>query len=212
MGRYRSLQLSDEDRSTVRAVLFDCDGVICPPMRFAKLLKEKYGITRETTAEFFTRYFNPALKGEADVLDLLPPFLTKWGWRHTPEDFLSQWLASERATREELIAIIQELKERGYVVGLATNQERRRANYMRTEMKFGELFDHCFISSEIGAMKPESQFFEKVTDSLKIDPSAILFIDDQKHYLDAAELSGWKTILYQDENDLRSELAVFLKD
>jgi len=80
--------------SGVRAILFDCDGVLCPPMKFADVLESKHRITREMTAEFFKGAFLPALRGTVDVLTLLPPYLREWGWQGSPESFKDVWLSS----------------------------------------------------------------------------------------------------------------------
>lgn len=210
MGQPSRHSLSPAKQSAIRVILFDCDGVICPPMRFAKLLKENYGISREITAEFFSRTFNPALVGKANVLELLAPYLPQWGWTGTREEFLSEWLTSEKGTSAEVVKLVQELKGAGYRVGLATNQEKNRASYMRKEMGFQELFHHCFISCELGNMKPEHAYFEKITKILDVSPSEIVFVDDQQHYLDAALQIGWHAILFTDIDELRPRLASML--
>jgi FMN phosphatase YigB (HAD superfamily) len=48
----------------------------------------------------------------------------------------------------------------GVRVGVATNQEARRALYMRTHMGFAELFHDLFISCELGAMNPSVSFLK----------------------------------------------------
>ena len=197
--------------SGIKAVLFDCDGVLCPPMRFADLLESKYQITREMTAEFFRSAFLPALMGKADVLSLLPPYLTKWNWRDSPERFLDIWLTSEHEVRPDVITMINELREVGYFVGVATNQESRRAKYLRDSMGFENLFDQCFISSELGHMKPQPEYFNAVATHIDAAPQRIIFIDDQQNYLDAAVACGWRTILFNDAHEARGNLQSLLQ-
>jgi len=197
--------------SGVKVVLFDCDGVICPPMRFADLLEREHRITREMTAEFFKSTFLPSLLGKIDVLELLPPYLAKWGWRHSPETFLNLWLSSEREVRQDVIDMIGELRQTGYVVGLATNQESRRAKYLRGDMGFESIFDYCFISSELGYMKPQLDFFKAVAKRVDATPQRIIFIDDQQNYLDAASECGLQTILFNDAEVTRKQLSAMLE-
>ncbi len=198
--------------SSIRAILFDCDGVLCPPMRFADLLEREYKITRDMTANFFKVAFLPALLGRVDVITLLPPYLKQWGWKKSTEEFLDMWLSSEREVRAPVIEIISDLRKRGYFVGAATNQESRRAEYLRTEMGFEELFDRCFISSELGHMKPQREYFHSVTSELGVAPQQIIFLDDQQSYLNAAKECGWRTILFTAEDTAREELAKVLED
>lgn len=196
--------------SKIRAILFDCDGVICPPMRFAKLLTEQHKITIEMTKEFFSSAFNPALLGEVDVKNLLPPYLAKWGWHGDVHDFIKIWLESESEPLSEVLKLVSEVRKLGYVTGLATNQESYRAQYMRSEMGFEQLFDYCFISCELGAMKPQTSYFKIVTERMKLPASAILFIDDQEHYLQAASKFGWQTILFDDTLNVKDKLFKLL--
>ncbi len=190
----------------VSVVLFDCDGVMCPPYMFGKHLAEEHGINFEMTKEFFTVAFAPALLGKEDVTEILPPFLTQWGWSHGVAEFLALWLESERVADPRMVRIVEDTKKMGFRVGLATNQEQNRASYMRTQMGFGELFDDLFISCEIGVMKPTPEYFLTVTQRLKVQPETILFIDDQQHYIDAALFAGWNAIRFTSVEDLRANL------
>jgi hypothetical protein len=91
--------------SSIEVVLFDCDGVMCDPLRFAEALGRHHGITKEVTTGFFEKEFLQALVGKIDVKELLPPFLARWGWGGTCDEFLSLRLASERHVRQEMIEI-----------------------------------------------------------------------------------------------------------
>jgi putative hydrolase of the HAD superfamily len=188
-------------------ILFDCDGVICPPMRFAKVLKDDFDITPEMTREFFTEKFAPAGKGQITVEEILPHYLNQWGWKSSIDDFLNLWVISERDPDPERIRLVQELRTKGYRCCLATNQESNRANFMRNEMKFTEIFDELFISSEIGFMKPEPEFYVSVSERLEADASKIYFIDDQQHYLDAAAKHGWNTHLFSNVTQCRAYVS-----
>lgn len=188
------------------AVLFDCDGVMCPPLRFAKVLAESHQITMDMTRQFFAESFLPSLLGKVDVAQILPPFLQEWNWQGDVDSFLDLWLTSEREADSAMKAVVHDLRSKGFRVGLATNQESRRAAYMRSHMGFGDLFDDLFISCELGAMKPQPEFFSTVTKSLGIAPESILFIDDQSHYIEAARNFGWKTIQFETSKKLLSEL------
>ena len=193
--------------SKIKAVLFDCDGVLCPPLSFAAELSQKFDITTEMTRPFFAEAFNPALRGEVDVRQLLGPFLPTWGWPSTVDEFLTLWLESERHLRPEMLELVQAVRQAGFTTGLATNQEAHRGSYLRNEMGLNEQFDFLFISSELGAMKPSSEFFARATEKLGLNPAEILFIDDQTHYVDAAATFGWEAILFTTEAAARRSIC-----
>lgn len=196
----------------ITSVLFDCDGVLCPAMRFADRLARDHAITRETTREFFRDVFPLAGRGERDILALLPEYLPGWGWRGSADEFLALWLESERFVDPAICAMIIEVRRRGLTAGLATNQERHRARYMRDMMRLSTLFDHLFISGEIGAMKPQPEYFGKVTTALGVEPNSILFIDDEEHYTRAAEAAGWRVIVHESNESTRAQLLHALGD
>jgi len=63
-----------------------------------------------------------------------------------------------------------------------------------------------FVSCELGARKPDARFFEGMTTSLGIEPSACVFVDDQSRNCDAAARLGFDAIVFAGEAALRSEL------
>lgn len=188
-------------------VLFDCDGVMCPPMRFAAVLHQEHGITREMTKDFFTGVFSEALRGDALVRDLLPSYLKRWGWTSDVDVFLKLWVESEREADVSMLSLVQEYRDKGFKVCLATNQESHRARYMRTCMGFEDVFDELFISCELQAMKPDRAFYERITNALDASPEQIIFIDDQEHYVSAARDFGWNSIVFSDSSQCKTELA-----
>ena len=208
----RQSQFVSPSVSGIKAVLFDCDGVLCPPMRFAEVLERQHGITRGMTAEFFRGAFLPALLGKVDVLSLLPPFLEQWCWGGTPRTFLDLWLSSEKELSAEVVEMICELRRIGYFVGLATNQESHRARYFRSEMDFERIFEKCFISCELGQMKPQSGYFHEVTKQIGVPPQQIIFLDDQQTYLDAAAEHNWRSILFTTAQEASEQLEAMLRD
>jgi putative hydrolase of the HAD superfamily len=52
---------------SIKAVVFDADGVIIPPFRFAAYLEREHGLTPAHTGEFFRGIFHDCLVGRADL-------------------------------------------------------------------------------------------------------------------------------------------------
>ena len=66
--------------------------------------------------------------------------------------------------------------------------------------------DYWFVSSSMGAMKPERTVFYRVTEVLGLDVGQIAFIDDRQPNVTAAEAYGWKAHLFTDDADTRTWL------
>jgi len=178
---------------TVSTVLFDADGVvITPPFRFVAYLERELNLTMEHTQEYFNGPFKDCIVGHADLKQSIAPFLPGWGWEAPLDDFLQRWLEEEHVINESMIPIIKMLRDKGVVCGLATNQERYRIEYMKTEMGFSKLFDEVFGSAELGAAKPDREFYQRVTDRLEVTRGEILFWDDSMRNVHAAHEFGWQ--------------------
>ncbi|TSA87803.1 hypothetical protein FNU79_00670 [Deinococcus detaillensis] len=76
-----------------RVLLLDVDGVlVTPPEMFgARLLRSH----PEVATEFFCGPFMTASRGEADLLDVLPPYLERLGYTGTVNNFVTEWFESE---------------------------------------------------------------------------------------------------------------------
>jgi glucose-1-phosphatase len=67
---------------------------------------------------------------------------------------------------------------------------------------FGGRISRCFLSYEIGFVKPDPQAFRHVIDAVSIAPADILFIDDNPANIAAAGLEGMRTRLCPDVDSL----------
>ncbi len=193
---------------SLRAVIFDADGVLVHANRFKGYLEQK--LARGTTGEFFGGPFQKCLIGEADMADTLPPFLEHWGWEGGYDDFVSTWLDIENAVDERVLETIQDLRRLGYVCALATNQEQHRGHYMKTTMGFESEFDRLFFSYKIGAAKPDEKFYRTIEEALGLSGPEILFWDDTRSHIDAAKKRGWRAELYTDYEDFSRKMRALL--
>jgi putative hydrolase of the HAD superfamily len=194
----------------IKAIIFDADGVLIPPFRFAAYLDKKHSITGAMLHPFFAGDFQKCLVGECDLCDALPAYLSEWGWQGSLDDFLSAWFDAEKGIDTALAEAIQALRRSGYVCCLATNQERHRAQYMREKMGLSSLFDHLFFSCEVGGKKPDTEFYQSVQRRLGVPASSILFWNDSAASVEAARSLGWNAEQYTTFEPFRDRLAALL--
>ncbi|HEX9028862.1 MAG TPA: HAD-IA family hydrolase, partial [Anaerolineales bacterium] len=194
----------------IKAVLFDADGVVIFPWRFAGYLEREHGITRAMTREFFHGVFNNCLVGKAELREVLPSFLSNWGWKASVQDFIVVWLETENAPDPRILEAVRSLRQAGYLCGLATSQERCRAEYMTKQMGFAQAFDWLFFSCDLGCQKPDPDYYQKVTDELGLNATEILFFDDLPDNVAAARACGWNAEVYADFESFEEKLADYL--
>jgi putative hydrolase of the HAD superfamily len=175
----------------VRHVLFDADGVLQDMPGGWESGAEPY--LGERTMEFLVRLYAeelPALAGQGEFMPLVAAALADFGVTAPLEEvYAAIWLRIKPA--EESLAIVRQLRHNGYGVHLGTNQERNRAAHMREALGYDALFDVSCYSWELGARKPDREFFAQAAHRIGADPAAILFIDDGDANVAAARDAGF---------------------
>jgi len=191
----------------IKAVLLDADGVVVRPEKiFSQRMHEEYGVPENELQEFFRGKFQQCLVGKADVKELLADKIEKWGWQGTVGQLLQYWFSNESQTDQRVIDVIKQLKQKGYRVYLATNQEKNRTEYFKTQMGFGKLFDGIFSSAYVGYRKEEPEFFKHVMQNLNVQPEEIVFWDDSARHIASAKSLGIQAYLYKDFNEFSQQL------
>ena len=195
----------------IRAVIFDADGVlILAPELFSRVYAAERGLDPQVIEPFFADAFQRALRGEADLKDLLAAS-PEWDYQGDPQELMDRWFAAENHPNHKLISLIRDLREAGTPVFLATNQEQHRAEYLRKVM-FPGLFDELFISCELGCTKSGDQYWRLLLDRLSeripgIEPAEIIYFDDSPKHLEPAARAGINALLYESPVQVRKLLA-----
>ena len=169
-----------------KIILFDVDGVLIHAENWSKEFIQRNNLPPDAMSDFFGGIFRDCTMGKADLKEILPPFLEKWRWERSVDDFLYEWFQFENKPDTELISKIQELRKEGINCYVATNQEKYRLEFLRNEMKFSEYFDGIFCSAEIGLKKPQKEYFDYILKSLEISPDKVVYFDDSAENIDVA--------------------------
>lgn len=98
----------------------------------------------------------------------------------------------------ELHEVVQWASER-YRVGLLTNIMPGLIDAMRLSGVLPKIaYDAIIDSSEVGALKPEATIYQIAQERAGCNSEEILFIDDTRQNLMAAEHFGWKVLWFDD--------------
>lgn len=112
--------------------------------------------------------------------------------------------------RDERIALVAELKERGVRVGLVTNNVAEWEQLWRPRLPEG-LFEIMIDSSQVGCRKPEAAIYELALDQLGIvDPATVVFVDDFDWNVTGATDVGMIGVHCTADLDLRAEITALL--
>ncbi|MFA4931287.1 MAG: HAD-IA family hydrolase [Patescibacteria group bacterium] len=186
---------------STKCILFDADGVVIDSQTFSIQYQKQFGLPDGQILPFFQNVFPPCLIGQADLKQVIAPYLPGWKWTGTVDEFLQFWFKTEHHLNQPVISIIKELRNHGIKCFLVTNQEKYRTEYMKHDMGFNELFDDVYSSSAIGHKKPAPEFFHHVLHDLEskyhIHPTEIMYFDDTKSHIDQARQLGIDAYFYE---------------
>lgn len=105
----------------------------------------------------------------------------------------------DKSLYKDTVAIINELKNRGYKVGLLSNL--RLMDYKRYEEQIKKIkLDYIFLSYKIGFLKPYKEIYEFVIKECKCNPSDIIFFDDNIKNVNGAKECAINAFLATGEN------------
>jgi putative hydrolase of the HAD superfamily len=91
---------------------------------------------------------------------------------------------------------LRELARRGYVLGMASNYDRRLRSVVAGLPELAPL-THLVISSEVGWRKPAREFFQAVCAAVGRTPGEIVFIgDDPANDYEGAVAHGLSAVLF----------------
>ncbi len=106
----------------------------------------------------------------------------------------------------QALAIVTDLRDCGYRVGILTNAPAEVARGIRRSTWADGLFDSFTFSSDVHMAKPSQGIYRKASQDIGTSPDRILFIDDRTPNLRAAQLAGMSTLRWDSPQQAREEL------
>jgi putative hydrolase of the HAD superfamily len=184
----------------MKILALDVDGVLLDPNRggvghWSSELERRHEITRtQLRSTFFAPYWEDIVNGRRRIEDALSEALELIGSEVDCEAVLSCWFETDFVPVDAVIALANFAAECGIPVVLATNQEHRRAAFLRERL--GKLFPiHDVIySAELGYQKHEKAFFEGASRRLGFRTDELdgaCFVDDLLLNVETALAAGW---------------------
>lgn len=168
----------------IKTLLLDADGVLQhPPSGWFAGLLERTGTTVNAEIAAVEEPFMTGGDGIVDAYTAGFPNRTV-----SVEELFDYW--NRIVVDAVALALIDQVRARGVRVFLASNQQVRRAAYMRDELPFSRHLDGLFMSAELGLRKPDPAFFARILDETGSDPAETLFIDDMPENAAAARAFG----------------------
>ncbi len=187
----------------VNVLALDVDGVLLDPERgglgnWTTEMERSFGITRLQFREaFFMRSWDDVVNGRRPVEAAVAEALAGLDADVEVEDFLAVWFVADFVPIDAAIDLARRAGDAGCRVVLATNQEHRRAAFLREHLGSVMPIDDVLYSADLGAQKHEAVFFELASERLGLDGGQrgdVVFVDDVDHNVEQARRAGWQAV------------------
>lgn len=106
--------------------------------------------------------------------------------------------------------IIEDLKNKGFKLGLLSVHTREWIDYCEKKFDFHKLFHSVLYSFDVKICKPDEKAYKMILKKLNVKPGECLFIDDYVLNLDAAKKIGINVLQFKDSKQLKKDLNLFL--
>ncbi len=210
---------------SIRNLLFDMGGVICPMQPAVEPVRRfrQIGLSEELAQLYFGRngqkgIFRDVESGALTADDFLQAYYQLTGFRATFEDIEWAWQGFVLPTPAERLGWLRQLCSEGYHLALVSNTNpflqhwEESSDFCAEGVGIQAFFDRLWYSYELKAYKPDADFFERLLQKGDYKAAECLFLDDSLHNVEAARQCGLRALHVPDNQDwiepLRKELAL----
>ena len=192
---------SSHRSSSIKAVIFDLDGVLVDTARYHDQAWEELATGFGYALTEADRH---ALKGRSRA-DSLEYILEQAGWEDADPAQKSRWLQAKNARYLELVEgltpqdaaegaqdLLVQLREAG--IQLALGSASQNATKVLSKIGMEGAFDSVVDGTRTTRSKPDPQVFEMAASDLGLDPKDCLVIEDAPAGIEAALAGGFRTI------------------
>lgn len=188
----------------IKAVIFDMYETLITlynsPNYFGPHMAKDAGIPVEKFKEIWSPMEGDRSIGKISLEEILELILRKNNCYS--EELLNKlvekrvWAKAEcfKHLHEEIIPMLQALKEQGIKIGLISNCFSEEAKLIRESILFS-FFDAAMLSYEQGVKKPDEEIYKRCMKELQVEPKECLYIGDGgSHELEAANGLGLRAL------------------
>ena len=126
------------------------------------------------------------------------------------------WLGYVKEVPQRNLDVLQRLRSEGYRLILLSNTNPFMMSWVRSPEFDGHghsidyYMDACYLSYQLGVMKPDTEFFHRVLMTEKIMASETLFIDDGPRNVATASQMGIRTYCPQNGADWTTTIYEYI--
>lgn len=194
----------------IKAIIFDWGGVLAddPAPGLMQYCADKLSVSKEDYIKAHKKFAQDFQKGLISEENFWPKVCKELN-KPIPK-VKSLWGDAFRSVcspKADVFAMVSTLRHSGYHTALLSNTEVPAMQFFH-EQKY-DMFDVLVFSCAEGTVKPERKIYEITVQRLGTIPEQTIFIDDRQDFVDGAKQAGLNTILFQNIEHFKKELARF---
>ena len=176
-----------------KLIVFDLGGVLASLGRPAEQME--LGISND---DFWSVWLNSATvtaleTGAITETEFFERFRGELGVSESGREFRQRFLRWRLALFPGVVDMLRDIGET-HKVALLSNTNPIHWNMIDSDGSFRRLFDHVFLSFEIGIVKPHCSIFEHILSAVQMDPGRVVFLDDTAKNVEAAANMGFHSL------------------
>ncbi len=202
--------MSETIHPAPKVVVFDWGGIFTEGTFDAdavRNLANQAGATQEEIGKTYFPLMEEFEAGAFDIEEFTTRFLRESGLSLSREQFQETFLSSgiDRPQMFELLATIPAQTP----VAILSNNVPVLCDRVRHDPRMKRV-DRFLFSNEIGVRKPDVGAFERLRKELDLDYDGMIFIDDNRANIDAANALGITGIHYQEWDSFHAEFRALV--
>jgi len=191
-------------KKNIKFVYFDAGNVLfdyAPGWNEVVSLKK---LPKDSLSDVYLNHSIDLNCGQMEFNDVFDIVLRKHKVKVDP-DFNALWeITKSYKPINETHALVNEIKN-NYQLGILSNAVNKMIDFSITHGMIPNIeWDEVVDSSKIGLIKPNRKIYEYATEKSGANNNEILFIDDLKENVDAAEKCGWNIVHFDFLNPKKS--------
>lgn len=189
-------------------VALDVDGVLVEvghDDHWLDIIGDEFGLAPSDLDPFFRDHWAEVIVGRRAIEAALAEFAPDLD----AERFLLRWFEESARLNDEIVVAATEWSARGARLVLATNQEHRRAAFLKDYFARHLDVADVFYSADLGVGKPDARFFGAA--DKRLNGARVVFIDDVLANVESARAHGWHGIHYPHDEDWREQVDSYFK-
>jgi beta-phosphoglucomutase len=200
----------------IKAILFDLDGVLVDmPMGHYEALNRAlslFGAKIEEDEHY--NHFNglPTVKKleELEAQGRLPAGLREFV-NTIKQQYTKDVIPKHCAPDYSKILMLQQLKQRGYLLGCCSNSMKETLHLMLKSAQLFDFFDVIIGNDEIANPKPHPEIYQTAFARLNVLPRESIVVEDSPHGIASGKASGATVLEVRNTDDVHIALFDNLK-